>query len=437
MFDRFTDEARKVMFYARHEANDLGHDFVDSVHILLGITRSVGSEGAELLLAAGIDHDLLRSLLPRREEPKRDTVKGLNHAAMRALDIALESASSLRQDSIGTLSIGTLHLLKGILEVPESTALALLNRTGLDVSSIPIALAARIESSPPPVERLSSFITRRESRDWLVDLSDVRHTEGTWERVGRFELLERLTILLSRRHHPNVALVGHPGVGKTTLIEMLGEWVGKASMPGLFDARLVKIELGRIQAYYKAGPLGARVFATILAELRRARKVVLVLEDVRLLGDPDGMGSPLSYVDALRATLDAEDLRCITTATPDAWNDFRTQEPGLASRFQVLEVPPTTLEESRRIAFAARDAIGNRHRVHIGLAAIEATLRVLTDLRPQGFTAGDVLSILTLGASTCADRLRGQVTSSGRSVREVESWDLAVAIELFKKRAEA
>ncbi|HTB22848.1 MAG TPA: ATP-dependent Clp protease ATP-binding subunit [bacterium] len=383
MFDRFTERARKVIALAREEAGRLGHDYIGTEHLLLGLIREGGGVAAAVLENLNVDLERVRL-----EVEKLVVVGGgtltlgevpFTPRAKKVLELSVEEAQSLSHNYIGTE-----HLLLGLVREGEGVAAKVLENLGVKLDKareITINLlggqskagsaaagtgAAASKSATPALDTFGRDLTQM-ARDGKLD-----------PVIGRENEIERVIQVLSRRTKNNPVLIGEPGVGKTSIAEGLAQRIISNNVPELLlNKRVVTLDLGAVVAGTKyRGEFEERLKA-VMNELRHsASNIILVIDEIHTLV---GAGAAEGAIDAssmLKPALQRGEVQCIGATTLNEYRKYIEKDGALERRFTTVMVKEPTIEQSIQIITGLRDRYEAYHRVRITDSAIEAAVKL-------------------------------------------------------------
>ena len=285
MFERFTEKAIKVIMLAQEEARRLGHNFVGTEQILLGLIGEGTGVAAKVLKSMGVN------LKDARIEVEKIIGRGSGFVAVeipftprakRVLELSLEEARQL-----GHNYIGTEHLLLGLIREGEGVAARVLENLGVDLGKVRtqvIRMLGETETTPVGVGG-GSRSNKTPTLDEFGSNLTIMATEGKLDPVvGRQKEIERVIQILGRRTKNNPVLIGEPGVGKTAIAEGLAQRIANKDVPDLLeDKRVVTLDIGLLVAGTKYRGEFEERLKKIMDEIRQAGNVVLVIDEVHTL----------------------------------------------------------------------------------------------------------------------------------------------------------
>jgi len=376
MFERFTDSAIKVIRVAHEEARRLGHNFVGTEQLLLGLVGEGNGVAAKVLKSLGV------TLKDAREEIEKIIGRGSGFVAVeipftprskRVLELSLEESRLLGQDYVGTE-----HLLLGLIRDGEGVAAKVFINLRVDAREI----RAKV------IEMLSSTL------DVTVDNSRSRKKTSTLDEfgtnltqlaakgkldpvVGRQKEVERIIQILGRRTKNNPILIGEPGVGKTALAEGLAQRIVNNDVPeSLQGKQVLTLDIGSLLAGTKYRGEFEERLKKIIEEVRSTHNVILVIDEVHTLVGAGAVEGGLDAANILKPALARGELQCIGATTLDEYRKYIERDAALERRFQPVMVNEPSVEETIEILYGLRDRYEQHHRLKISDLAIEAAARL-------------------------------------------------------------
>ena len=375
--NQFTAGARSALRQAREAAGELGHGYVGSEHLLLGILAEDGP-ARRCLQDQAVTREKVRGALTELVgvgSPGLAPAQGLTPRARRIIENA--AGESARR---GSGRIGTEHLLLGILRENGATATRALQAAGADPGRLQAALVRRMGSgSRPQPEALPRPPVLREEAPRARVLEQFTRNLSALAREGRLDPvlgrereIARTVRILSRRTKNNPVLIGEPGVGKTAVVEGLAQRIAAGEVPGeLMGMNILSIDLASMLAGTKyRGEFEERV-RTALQEVRRMGNVLLFIDELHTIV---GAGSAEGAVDAanlLKPALSRSEIRVIGATTLDEYRRHIEKDAALERRFQ----PVTVEEPSPETALTILEGLREKYEAHHGLTITEEALR--------------------------------------------------------------
>ena len=386
--EKFTHSAESAIENALAEAGALGHSFVGTEHLLLGIMAESDALGALLLRRCGAERTELRALVAKSIGTgcPGAPAQGLSEEARRAVDAAAREAQRTRRGFIGTE-----HLLLGMMRDGSCGAMKLLGELGVDIPALRAETNALFAQSEERQSRASvpraAAVRHGETRtldQYSRDLTAIALAGGTDPVVGRERELRRAVQILSRRTKNNPVLIGEPGVGKTAVAEALAALMASGgATEELCGKRLVSLDVPSLLAGTKyRGDFEERVKA-VLRDVRRAGDVILFIDELHTVV---GAGSAEGAIDAaniLKPALGRGEVQVIGATTPEEYRRYIEKDAALERRFQPVRVDEPDRDGTMEILRSLRPGLERHHRVHISDAALdtacELSARYITD----------------------------------------------------------
>ena len=431
---RFTERASGAIAAARDASASLGHSYVGTEHLLLGVAAETEGLGARVLLSRGLDMLALTRLVAAEAgsgEPGAPE-QGLTPNARLAIERAAEDARRL-----GHGCIGTEHLLLGLVRTPDCAAARTLAAAGSGPNELYtdiMALFGSPESRPgrqeqgrsqaplrPPYRRAETRVLDQYSRD----LTLIAGGGGTDPVVGREREISRVIQILSRRTKNNPVLVGEPGVGKTAVAEALARRVARGEVPDtLKNRRIVTLDLASMLAGTKyRGDFEDRV-KCIIKEVQRAGDVIVFIDELHTIV---GAGSAEGAIDAaniLKPALGRGEIQVIGATTPEEYRRHIEKDAALERRFQPVNVPEPDGECCERMLLALRGSLEAHHGLRITDEAVSAAIRLSTRYICDRYLPDKAIDLLDEAASRV--RVEGSPSRT-----QVEDSDVAEVVSAW------
>ncbi len=390
MFSNFTEKARVAINKAHDAACDLGHGYIGSEHLLLGIIMEGSGVGAKILENAGAKKDVLieriKELMGTNAPLNKNVELALTPRSKRILEIAAMEARNM-----GHHYIGTEHILIGIIKDGDGIGANVLSSSGIDFNAIYTDIISSTEQSysenkqPQRRGRTSNSNTKTPTLDQFGrDLTKLAEEKKFDPVIGRDEEIARVTQILSRRTKNNPCLIGEPGVGKTAVAEGLAQKIAEGDVPELLkNKRLVTMDLSSMVAGAKyRGEFEDRLKKAI-EEVKAAGNVILFIDEIHTIV---GAGSAEGAIDAsniLKPSLARGELQLIGATTLNEYRKYIEKDAALERRFQPVTVGEPTVSETIEILKGLRDKYEAHHSVKIDdtalIAAAKLSERYITD----------------------------------------------------------
>ncbi|MGJ3245246.1 MAG: ATP-dependent Clp protease ATP-binding subunit [Elainellaceae cyanobacterium] len=376
MFERFTEKAIKVIMLAQEEARRLGHNFVGTEQILLGLIGEGTGVAAKVLKSMGVN------LKDARIEVEKIIGRGSGFVAVeipftprakRVLELSLEEARQL-----GHNYIGTEHLLLGLIREGEGVAARVLENLGVDLSKVRTQvirmLGETAEVSAGGPQGRTKTPTLDEFGSNLTQLAG----EGKLDPVvGRQKEIERVIQILGRRTKNNPVLIGEPGVGKTAIAEGLAQRISNNDVPDILEEkRVVTLDIGLLVAGTKYRGEFEERLKKIMDEIRQAGNVILVIDEVHTLIGAGAAEGAIDAANILKPALARGELQCIGATTLDEYRKHIERDAALERRFQPVMVGEPSVEETIEILHGLRDRYEQHHKLKISDMALEAAAKL-------------------------------------------------------------
>ncbi len=418
MYDKWTDKTKKVINYARQEAQRMGHPYIGTEHLLLGLLREGTGVAATALQRLGVDTNRARIEVEKLVQRGGEALTAGKQFAFtqRAQKIIFEHAfkEAKRQEQN---YVRTEHLLLGLLEEEDCVAAQVLNNLGVDIEDVHESLAELQGPMPGDDEQESDAraSSREKSKTPALDSFGRDLTrqaeEGELDPViGRENEIERVIQVLCRRKKNNPVLLGEAGVGKTAIVEGLAQDIVNGNVPRLLrDRRIVVVDLALMVAGTKyRGQFEERIKA-VMQEVRKAENVVLFIDELHTLVGAGGAEGAIDASNVLKPALARGEVQCIGATTPDEYRKHIEKDGALERRFQTIMVSPPTREETIEILKGLRDRYEEHHRVRIEDAAIPIATDLATRYITGRFLPDKALDVIDEACSHT--RLRSMSTS--------------------------
>jgi len=375
MFERFTEKAIKVIMLAQEEARRLGHNFVGTEQILLGLIGEGTGIAAKVLKSMGVN------LKDARVEVEKIIGRGSGFVAVeipftprakRVLELSLEEARQL-----GHNYIGTEHLLLGLIREGEGVAARVLENLALDLTKIRTQVirllgdtaesttgAPQNKGKTPTLEEFGSNLTQKAAEGKLDPV------------IGRQKEIERVIQILGRRTKNNPILIGEPGVGKTAIAEGLAQRITNRDVPDILeDKRVVTLDIGLLVAGTKYRGEFEERLKKIIDEIRVANNVILVIDEVHTLIGAGAAEGAIDAANILKPALARGEMQCIGATTLEEYRKHIEKDPALERRFQPVIVGEPSVEETIEILYGLRDRYEKHHKLVISDEALTAAAK--------------------------------------------------------------
>ena len=414
MFERFTERARKVIILAREEAIRLGHNFVGTEHLLLGLIREGDGLAVAILKKLNVNISAVKAEIEKIVSAGSEFSPAgeipFTPQAKKVLEYAISEARSL-----GHNYIGTEHLLLGLIREGEGTASLVLRDFGVSVA----AAKAQAQELLGEQASKSSTSTRTPALDEFgVDLTAMARQDKLDPVIGREAEIERVIQILSRRTKNNPVLIGEAGVGKTAIVEGLAQRIVASNVPEtLLRKRVVQLDLAGMVAGTKyRGQFEERLKA-VIKEIQQSQNIVLFIDELHTLV---GAGAAEGAIDAsnmLKPALARGELQCIGATTLDEYRRHIEKDRALERRFQAIQVGPPSVEETIRILMEIKDRYEAHHSAVITDEAVAAAARLSQRYIADRFLPDKAIDVIDEAGS----RARLKTLMLPQELREMEN----------------
>jgi ATP-dependent Clp protease ATP-binding subunit ClpC len=383
VFEKFTEKARRVMFFARYEASQFGAESIQSGHLLLGLLREAEKTSTQLLDRMGVQTSALRerliaALTPRDKKitPSSTSIDiPMEEEVKRILQHATSESAKLNHKHVGVE-----HLLLGMLKEEHCLAGRLLREMGADlIAAKEILLEATKEEKIAKKKKEHPLLA-----EFARNLSEMAERGIFDNLIGRDQEVERIVQILSRRRKNNPILLGEAGVGKTAIVEGLAQKIFEGMVPpSLQDKRIYALDLSLIVAGTKYRGQFEERLKSIIQEASKDPSVVLFIDEVHsIIGTGAAEGS-LDAANILKPALSRGEIQCIGATTHKEFAKYIDKDRSLVRRFQPVTVNPPDEGESLRILEGIKNRYELFHRVRFSQATLQAAVylsnRYITD----------------------------------------------------------
>ena len=374
MFERFTEKAIKVIMLAQEEARRLGHNFVGTEQILLGLIGEGTGVAAKVLKSLGVN------LKDSRIEVEKIIGRGSGFVAVeipftprakRVLELSLEEARQL-----GHNYIGTEHLLLGLIREGEGVAARVLENLGIDLTKVRTQVirmlgeTAEVSSGGNTGKGNLKTATLDEFGTNLTKLASESKLDPV---VGRYAEIDRVVQILGRRTKNNPVLIGEPGVGKTAIAEGLAQRIQLGDIPDILeDKRVLTLDIGLLVAGTKYRGEFEERLKKIMEEIKSAGNVILVIDEVHTLIGAGAAEGAIDAANILKPALARGELQCIGATTLDEYRKHIERDAALERRFQPVMVGEPSIKDTIEILKGLRERYEQHHRLKITDEALEA-----------------------------------------------------------------
>ena len=376
----YTEGAKRVLEIAKEEANNLGQTYVGSEHILLGLIEEQKGLASKVLLANGIDANIVKKMISENIDSGAELLvaepSGYSPSARRIVANAEKEVQSNNQKSVGTE-----HLLIAILRDNNCLAIRILNTIkGVNLSKMYYEILDTIgatDSSPNLVKNFTPQSKTPILDNFSRDLTRLAGQDMIDPVIGREKEINRVIQILSRRTKNNPCLIGDPGVGKTAIAEGLAIMINKNLVPEiLYGKRLVSLDLSGMVAGTKyRGDFEERI-KRIIDELKSNKDIILFVDEIHTLIGAGGAEGALDAANILKPALARGDIQVIGATTIDEYRKHIEKDSALERRFQTVNVDEPNIEDSIAILKGLKYRYEKFHNMIITDPAVEACVKL-------------------------------------------------------------
>lgn len=395
-FTGFTEKANNALNTAVEAAEDLGHTYIGSEHILLGLVSDVSSQAGKILASGKITYENVYKIIRESVGAGIPTELVSSDFTPRAKYI-VESALML-SSSMGKSLAGTEHILLALCREGTGFACEILNRLGLPVQNIVKSIAKEENTKQRGNGKKDDENSNLEK--FSRDLTQLAKENKIDPVIGREEEINRVIQILSRRTKNNPCLIGEPGVGKTAIVEGLALKIVNGEVPELLkDKKILSLDLtGMVAGTKYRGDFEERI-KSIIEEAKNAEDTVLFIDEVHTLV---GAGSAEGAVDAaniLKPSLARGELQVIGATTIDEYRKNIEKDAALERRFQPVTVGEPSEEDAVEILKGIRDKYEAHHKVKITDEAIKAAVSLSSRYIGDRFLPDKAIDLIDEAAS--------------------------------------
>ena len=425
MFERFTEKAIKVIMLAQEEARRLGHNFVGTEQVLLGLIGEGTGVAAKTLKSMGV------TLKDARAEVEKIIGRGSGFVAVeipftprakRVLELSWDEARQL-----GHNYIGTEHLLLGLIREGEGVAARVLENLGVDLNKIRSNVVKMLgESKPQSVSSGSSSSSSSSSggktktpsldefgRDLTLAAQELRLDPV----VGREKEIERVIQILARRTKNNPVLIGEPGVGKTAVAEGLAIRIVNAEVPDILDGKkVIQLDMGLLVAGTKYRGEFEERLKKIMDEIRQAGNIILVIDEMHTLIGAGAAEGAIDAANILKPALSRGEIQVIGATTLDEYRKYVEKDSALERRFQSVIIEEPSVDESIEIIKGLRSKYEEHHGLNISDEAIVAAVQLSSKYITDRFLPDKAIDVIDEASS----KVRLKVSTLSPEGKELE-----------------
>ena len=413
MFERFTEKAIKVIMLAQEEARRLGHNFVGTEQVLLGLIGEGTGIAAKTLKSMGVN------LKDARIEVEKIIGRGSGFVAVeipftprakRVLELSWDEARQL-----GHNYIGTEHLLLGLIREGEGVAARVLENLGVDLNKVrsnvvkmlgdskPTAgsgVGAGSSSSSSSSSSSASKVKTPSLDEYGTDLTLAASELRLDPVVGREKEIERVIQILARRTKNNPVLLGEPGVGKTAVAEGLAIRIVNNEVPDILeDKKIIQLDMGLLIAGTKYRGEFEERLKKIMDEIRQAGNVILVIDEMHTLIGAGAAEGAIDAANILKPALSRGELQVIGATTSDEYRKYVEKDSALERRFQPVIIEEPTIDETIEIIRGLKSKYEEHHNLNISDEAIIAAAKLSSKYINDRFLPDKAIDVIDEASS--------------------------------------
>ncbi|MBQ6845719.1 MAG: ATP-dependent Clp protease ATP-binding subunit [Oscillospiraceae bacterium] len=406
MANRFTENAQGALNAAPKLASKLGHNYIGSEHILLGIVFKANSIASRLLEVKGVDYKKLEEAVVKMIGVGDSGTSNEFELTPRTKHIIEESGEIAR--GMGSAFVGTEHILMALLRETDSVAVKLLETLGAEPSSlyneIIEGMGAKQGASSYSQGANGAPVSNKEATATLdkyaTDLTKKAKDGKIDPVIGRDEEMQRVVQILSRRTKNNPCLIGEPGVGKTAVIEGLAQKIADGTVPeSIKNKRLVTLDVSGMLAGAKyRGEFEERI-KNVMDEVKKAGDIILFIDEIHTIIGAGAAEGAIDAANILKPALARGEIRLIGATTIDEYRKYIEKDAALERRFQSVNVGEPTKEDAILILKGLKDKYESHHKIKISDDAIEAAVNLSARYITDRFLPDKAIDLIDEAAS--------------------------------------
>ena len=399
-FERFSEGARRVLTRAQGEAQRLGHSYIDTEHMLLGIAGEESGIAAKVLTNLGVSMSKIQAavefVIGKGERRATSGDIDLAPRAKRAIEFAVDEARRLNSSYIGVE-----HLLLGLLRESEGVAFSVLESFGITLERARDEVSRVVRQESVRARATGRVASRTPTLDQLgTDLTGLARADKLDPIVGRHKEIERIIQILSRRTKNNPALIGEAGVGKTAIIEGLAQRIVAGEIPEVLQGkRIIALDIGALVAGTKYRGEFEERMKRVIEEDKTAGNCILFIDEMQTIV---GAGAAEGAVDAsnlLKPALSRGDIQVIGATTLDDYRKYVEKDPALERRFQPVLVAEPTVEETLDILRGIKHRYEEFHQLDISDEALQMAAPLATRYIADRFLPDKAIDLIDEASS--------------------------------------
>lgn len=430
MMQRFTDDAQRVLSLAQEAALELGHDYVGTEHVLIGLTKVKNGVAAKALEELGlVTEDIFEAVEQHvGRGNKKATSIYMTPRVKHVLELAIQVANHMNHNYVGTE-----HILLGLLSDGSGVAVAILRamniRSNDVVEAIRSILGSNKDSNNGGQEGLNSNNDLGELSDFATDLNESAKQGKIDPVIGRDTEIQRVIQILSRRTKNNPVLIGEPGVGKTAIAEGLAQRIVTGNVPEILrNKRIISISIGSMLAGAKyRGEFEERLKKAI-DEVQQHDDMIIFIDEIHTLVGAGATEGAMDAANILKPALARGEFQVIGATTLDEYKKHIEKDAALERRFQPVQVGEPNEEDALEILKGLRDRYEAFHKAKITDEALKAAVSLSNRYITDRFLPDKAIDVVDEAAS----KVRMKVFSAAPDVKALED-----RLNTVKKEKEA
>ncbi len=417
MFERYTEKARRVIFFARYEASQFGSPYIETEHLLLGLLREDKALTNRFLRSHASVESIRKQIEGHttiREKVSTSVDLPLSNECKRVLAYAAEEAERLSHKHIGTE-----HLLLGLLREEKCFAAEILTERGLRLPAIREELQRTTQEKVPTSQGGGKSQRGEQSMlaEFSRDLTQSALDQQLDPLVGRDAEVDRVIQILCRRTKNNPVLIGEPGVGKTAIVEGLAQKIADGEVPSfLADKRVLALDLSLIVAGTKYRGQFEERLKTIMKELMENQNSIVFIDELHTLVGAGSAEGSLDAANILKPALSRGEIQCIGATTPAEYRKSIEKDRSLERRFQAVKVPPPSEEDAIKIIMGIKEKYEKFHAVSYTDDAITFSVSHSSRYIPDRFLPDKAIDLIDEAGA----RVKLRQTSLPEELTEVQ-----------------
>ena len=442
MMQRFTDDAQRVLSLAQEAALELGHDYVGTEHVLIGLTKVKNGVAAKALEELGlVTEDIFEAVEEHvGRGNKKATSIYMTPRVKHVLELAIQVANHMNHNYVGTE-----HILLGLLSDGSGVAVAILRsmniRSNDVVEAIRSILGSNKGSNNGGQEGINSNNDLGELSDFATDLNESAKQGKIDPVIGRDTEIQRVIQILSRRTKNNPVLIGEPGVGKTAIAEGLAQRIVTGNVPEILrNKRIISISIGSMLAGAKyRGEFEERLKKAI-DEVQQHDDMIIFIDEIHTLVGAGATEGTMDAANILKPALARGEFQVIGATTLDEYKKYIEKDAALERRFQPVQVGEPNEEDALEILKGLRDRYEAFHKAKTTHEALTAAVSLSSRYITDRFLPDKAIDVVDEAAS----KVRMKVFSAAPDVKALEDRlntvkkekEAAVTSQDFEKAAE-